>query len=237
MVTAALRHPSIAAFVIFLVILIVGLQMLLVHSPYSAPSSGMHFDWTYLAVAIPMVVKWVWVAYDLQVKVLVPWAAMSRGFTPAHKGRLLDYVGANYFVNALGRRAVQAHRGAACDAGTVEHRRLQRRDHLLFQVQIPYPYSDQTPSRSRYLLSYLGRQTLGLARPRWITDEDIVMEAFEDTSSAAGPGETLFVPTLGSSADFDCTPMPVSYAGGVVIPSIDVSVPKLYQFAIDIAGT
>ncbi|KAJ6467122.1 hypothetical protein DFH09DRAFT_1483570 [Mycena vulgaris] len=69
------------------------------HSPYNAPFSSMQFFWTYFPVAVLMVVEWIWVAYDLRVKVLVPWASMSRGFTPANQGWLLDYVGANYFLS------------------------------------------------------------------------------------------------------------------------------------------
>src|ERR1700761_8291968 len=52
---------------------------------------------TYFPVAILMVVEWIWATYDLQIKFLMPWAVMSRGFTSAERGWLLDYIGANYF--------------------------------------------------------------------------------------------------------------------------------------------
>ncbi|KAJ6606979.1 hypothetical protein B0H10DRAFT_2308671 [Mycena sp. CBHHK59/15] len=241
-----------AAFALFLVLLIVGLQMLLAHSPYPAPFSRIQFFWTYFPVAILMVVEWVWVAYDLQVKVLVPWAAMSRGFTPAHKGWLLDYVGANYFLaiwNAVRYRHVVvllAMLGlwSTAVAGVVTT--------SLFQIEevvhtAPATFAQTTvldsastfgPSSltdQRYLTSYLGRQTLALARPRWTTDDGIVMEAFADASSAPAGG-ILLAQTLGYSADLTCTAMPVSYAGNTSIPSFDPEFPTAYSIAVDIAG-
>ncbi|KAL6306240.1 hypothetical protein BKA93DRAFT_824396 [Sparassis latifolia] len=44
-----------------------------------------------------MIVEWVWAAYDLQVRLLTPWAELSRGTAP-EKVWKLDYFGWNYFV-------------------------------------------------------------------------------------------------------------------------------------------
>ncbi|KAJ6601512.1 hypothetical protein B0H10DRAFT_2230542 [Mycena sp. CBHHK59/15] len=245
-----------AAFGLILVLLIVGLEMLTSHSPYTAPSSGMQFFWTYFPVAILMVVEWVWGAYDLQVKVLVPWASMSRGFTPAHKGWLLDYIGANYFLsiwNAIRYRHVVVllttlGLWSTAITGVVTTSLFQIEDvahtapasFMRTTVLDPASTTAFSPSvlaDKAYLSSYLGRQTLSLARPRWTTDDDIALEAFADPSSSSTNG-TFVAKTQGYSADLSCTPASVSYAGNMTVSNTNSAIqgPTGYAFLFNITG-
>ncbi|KAJ6546639.1 hypothetical protein DFH09DRAFT_1367184 [Mycena vulgaris] len=241
----------VSLFAILLVLLIVGLEMLNRHSPYNAPSSSMQFFWTYFPVAVLMVVEWIWVAYDLQVKVLVPWASMSRGFTPAKQGWLLDYVGANYFLSvwtAIKYRHIVvlvAKLGlwSTAIAGIVTT--------SLFQIQDvshtspsafartttldPSSFAPSVLADTEYLNSFLGRQVLSLSPPRWTTSDNIVMEAFAD-SSLAPTTETLVAKTRGYSADLNCTAAAVSYAGNITIPGIDPDIPHAFAFLINVVG-
>ncbi|KAF7372630.1 TLDc domain-containing protein [Mycena venus] len=246
-----------AAFGLFLVLLIVALEMLNSHSPYTAPSSGMLFFWTYFPVAILMVVEWIWAAYDLQVKVLVPWAAMSRGFTPAHESWLLDYVSSNYFLNiwnAVRYRHVVVllttlGLWTTAIAGVVTTSLFQLEDMLhtspaMFTRMTELDYSLSADpsvllnlmSNKEYLNSYLGREVLSLSRPRWTTAEDIVMEAYAD-SSPAPTTERMVAPTRGYSADLNCTPSTVAYAGKMAIGTAIHGPPTTaYQFLLNITS-
>ncbi|KAJ6540342.1 hypothetical protein B0H19DRAFT_1381528 [Mycena capillaripes] len=240
-------------FALFLLLLIIGLEMLNRRSPYSAPSSGMLFFWTYFPVAVLMLVEWIWVAYDLQVKVLVPWASMSHEFTPARKGWLLDYVGANYFLSiwtAIKYRhfvILLATLGlwSTAVAGIVTT--------SLFQVQDVSHTSPRALTRTTmmdsssftvdaladkgYLNSYLGRQVLTLSRPRWTTPDDIVMEAVKDSSAASAP-EVLTLTTRGYSAELNCTAATISYAGNITVPSTDWESPNatVDAYLVNVAG-
>ncbi|KAJ6626535.1 hypothetical protein B0H10DRAFT_1998722 [Mycena sp. CBHHK59/15] len=241
-------------FVAFLLLLIVGLEMLNRHSPYNAPSAGMQFIWTYLPVALLMVVEWIWVAYDLQVKVLVPWASMSHGPTPAAKGWLLDYIGTNYLVRiwtAIKYRHVvvlltsvglwaTAIAGIATtslfqshDVSYTSPATLVRTTSLLDPASVgPSIFADKS-----YISYYLGRQVLSLSRPRWTTSDNIAIEAFADPS-ATSVAEMLRATTKGYSADLNCTAATVSYAGNVSIVGLDPDIPQAWAFLanVDAAG-
>ncbi|KAJ7795883.1 hypothetical protein B0H14DRAFT_95785 [Mycena olivaceomarginata] len=240
-----------SAFTIFLILLIVGLEMLNKHSPYNAPSQGMQFFWTYFPVAVLMVVEWIWMAYDLQVKVLVPWASMSRRFTPAKEGWLLDYVGANYFISlwtAFKYRHIVillATLGlwSTAIAGIVTTSLFQVQDvsHTFSKALTRtttldgFSFDPSVLADKGYLNSFLGRQVLSLARPRWSTSENIVMEAFVDSSPDSAT-ELLAANTRGYSAQLNCTTAAISYAGNMTIQSIDDESSIRYSFLVNIGG-
>ncbi|KAJ6568118.1 hypothetical protein B0H10DRAFT_2109910 [Mycena sp. CBHHK59/15] len=238
----------------FLILLIIGLEMLNRHSPYSAPSTGMLFIWTYLPVALLMVVEWVWSAYDLQVKILVPWAAMSRDFAPAHKGWLLDYIGSNYFTNlwsavkyghivilltTLGLWSTAIAGIVTASLFRMENLpRTTAADFLRTTMLDSFNFNTSAAADASYVNSYLGRQLLSLSRPRWTTSDNIVMEAFAAPSSAPTAG-TLVAETRGYSAGLTCKPASASYGGNAAIANITVSANTTRQelaFFVDIAA-
>jgi hypothetical protein len=257
-------------FAVFLVLLIVGLELFNQHvrsflkslepspsnflqSPYNAPSSGIQFFWTYFPVALLMVVEWIWMAYDLQVKALVPWASMSRGFTSASEGWLLDYVGSNYFIclwTAIKYRHIVVllvTLGIWCTAiagiVTTSLFQLQSISHtvprtLTRTTALDYSsFGLATLTDTTYLDSFLGRQTLGLSPSRWTTPENVVMEAFADSSSSSG-SEILSANTRGYAADLNCTPASIAYAGSIPIPSTDAEFQEsASSFLVNITGS
>ncbi|KAJ6595192.1 hypothetical protein DFH09DRAFT_1305869 [Mycena vulgaris] len=219
----------------FLLLLIIGLELFNRHSPYNAPSSGLQFLWTYAPVGLLMVVQWIWTAYDLQVKILVPWAALSRGPTPAEQGWLLDYIGVNALVGMLiafkYRHVVvllttlglwtMAIAGIVATSlfkiediahtSTANFKLTTSLDRSLLTNFDPAILADKN-----YLNSYLGRQLLGLSRPHWTTSDDIVLEAFEDSSGSVP--DRFLAQTHGYSGSLKCTPAVASYGGNVSIP-------------------
>ncbi|CAK5268055.1 unnamed protein product [Mycena citricolor] len=218
---------------LLLVALIAALDVLYRHSPFKAQSSAKLVVWTYLPVAVLMVIEFMWIAYDLQVKILVPWAELSRGFTPAHRGWSLDYLGANMLAN-LWHAAKYRHATvllttlglwSTAVAGVVTA--------SLFRVQTIAYTAPSTLNRTTalmpptvfdpgaladkgYTTSYLGRQVLGLPRPRWSIAGDIALEAVAGSPSSSG---TLGATTRGYSADLVCSPATVVFAGSSIIPS------------------
>ncbi|KAJ7181339.1 hypothetical protein C8R43DRAFT_1116720 [Mycena crocata] len=218
----------------FLLLLIVGLEVFNRNSPYTVPSPGLKFMWTYVPVGILMVVQWIWTAYDIQIKILVPWAAMSRGPVPAAEGWLLDYVGANPFVTlwtAFKYRHVvvlftTVGLWVTALAGIVATSLFQLED-TLHTTAVDFNLAtglyrslltDFDPAildAKQYVSSYLGRQILNLSRPQWSTADDIVLEAFSDTSGWRA--ERWFAQTRGYSVNLECQPAPASYGGNVSI--------------------
>ncbi|KAJ7665602.1 hypothetical protein B0H17DRAFT_1184527 [Mycena rosella] len=238
-------------FAVLLVLLIVGLEMLNTHSPYNAPSSSMQFFWTYFPVGFLMVVEWIWGVYDLQVKVLVPWASMSRGFTPASRGWLLDYVGGNYFLSiwtAIRFRHIVvllAKLGlwSTAIAGIVTTSLFQLQDvshtspttFTRTTTLDPSAFTPSLLSDRSYLNSFLGRRVLSLSPARWTAADSIAMEAFTDPSPGLTTG-TLMAQTRGYSADLDCTAAAVSYGGNMSIPGVDPDIPQAWSFLINVVG-
>ncbi|KAJ7716309.1 hypothetical protein B0H16DRAFT_1890221 [Mycena metata] len=249
-----LRVLPIGVFAAFILLMIIGLELFNRYSPYNAPSNAMQFMWTYSPVFLLMVVHWIWTAYDLQVKILVPWAEMSRGPTPAARGWLLDYVGMNPIV-ALQTAVRYRHIVVLITtlglwttglAGIVATSLFQIEDNVRtssadFNLATSLNRSlvtDFDPTvlvNKQYLSSYLGRQLLNLSRPVWTTSEDIVLEAFEDSSGSA-PAQTLIAQTQGYSASLACTQATASYGGNITIPANPPTqqFPKGYALFLDV---
>lgn len=222
-------------------------------SPYNAPSNAMQFIWTYAPVFLLMVVRWIWTAYDLQVKMLVPWAEMSRGPTPAARGWLLDYVGMHP-IAALQSAVRYRHIVVLITtlglwttglAGIVATSLFQIEDNVRtssanfnlatsLNRSLVTNFEPAVLINKQYLSSYLGRQLLNLSQPVWTTSEEIVLEAFEDSSGSVA--QTLIAQTQGYSASLACTPATASYGGNITIPANPPTpqFPKGYALFLDV---
>ncbi|KAF8185297.1 hypothetical protein K438DRAFT_1974009 [Mycena galopus ATCC 62051] len=231
-----LRALPTGIFTLSLLLVIVALELLNRHSPYNAPSRSLQFVWTYVPVGVLMVIHWIWTAYDLQIKILVPWAAMLQGPTPAEQSWLLDYLGVNPIVGlwtALRYRHVVVllttiglWMTALAGIVTTSLFELQENVHstpaefALTTVLNRSLLTDFEPSilgARQYVSSYLGRQVLNLSRPYWTTSDDIVVEAFGDASGSVT--DRLIAQTQGYSAELDCLPAAAVYGGNVSIPA------------------
>ncbi|KAJ7112086.1 hypothetical protein C8R44DRAFT_882494 [Mycena epipterygia] len=246
-----LHIVPICLFAALLLLLIIGLELFYRHSPYNAPSVGAQFMWTYAPVALLMIVQWIWTAYDLQVKILIPWAAMSCGPTPAQQGWLLDYIGNNVLVGvwtAFKYRhtvvlltTLGLWSTALAGIVTTSLFKIQDNPHTSaanFNLSTTLDRSLLTAfdpailADKNYLNSYLGRQVLNLSRPQWTTADNIVIEAFEYSSGLAA--DTLTAQTQGYSAGLECTKAVASYGGNVSIVSNVVGFPHAYAFFVDV---
>ncbi|KAJ7913023.1 hypothetical protein B0H13DRAFT_2659817 [Mycena leptocephala] len=217
----------IGVFATFILLMIIGLELFNRYSPYNAPSNAVQFIWTYAPVFLLMVVRWIWTAYDLQVKMLVPWAEMSRGPTPAARGWLLDYVGMHP-IAALQSAVRYRHIVVLITtlglwttglAGIVATSLFQIEDNVRtssanfnlatsLNRSLVTNFEPTVLVNKQYLSSYLGRQLLNLSQPVWTTSEEIVLEAFEDSSGSVA--QTLIAQTQGYSASLACTPATAS---------------------------
>jgi hypothetical protein len=213
----------------------------------------MQFIWTYAPVFLLMVVRWIWTAYDLQVKMLVPWAEMSRGPTPAARGWLLDYVGMHP-IAALQSAVRYRHIVVLITtlslwttglAGIVATSLFQIEDNVRtssanfnlatsLNRSLVTNFEPAVLVNKQYLSSYLGRQLLNLSQPVWTTSEEIVLEAFEDSSGSVA--QTLIAQTQGYSASLACTPATASYGGNITIPANPPTprFPKGYALFLDV---
>ncbi|KAJ6543047.1 hypothetical protein B0H19DRAFT_1172654 [Mycena capillaripes] len=246
-----LRLLPICIFALVLLLLIIGLELFYRHSPYNAPSKSGTFMWTYAPVALLMIVQWVWKAYDLQVKILVPWAAMSRGPVPARESWLLDYIGGNSLVT-LWTACRYGHivvllttlgLWSTALAGIVTTSLFTIQDNVYttsttFNLTTTLDRSlltDFDPailSDKNYLNSYLGRQLLNLSRSQWTTADGIVIEAFGDSSAVAS--ESMISQTLGYSGRLDCKKATASYGGNQTIQSNVVGFPDGVAWFVDV---
>jgi hypothetical protein len=161
-------------------------------------------------------------------RILAPWAAMSHGFVPAQSGWLLDYIGSNYFVN-LWTATKNKHyvilltsAGLWCTAiagiVTTSLFNVQPTLHtfttnLVHTRMLNSSFTPEMMLDKTYINRYLGQQ-LGLNRPNWTIENNIVLEPFHDPS-ATFTTETLEATTWGYSADLNCTPVVISEGGTV----------------------
>jgi hypothetical protein len=227
--------------------------LIVYQSPYNAPSNAMQFMWTYTPVFLLMIVHWIWTAYDLQVKTLIPWAEMSCGPTPAARGWLLDYMSMNPIV-ALQTAVRYRHIVVLITtlglwttglAGIVATSLFQIEDNVRtssanfnlatsLNRSLVTNFDPTVLINKQYLSSYLGRQLLNLSRPVWTTSEDIVLEAFEDSSGSMA--QTLVAQTQGYSASLACTQATASYGGNITIPANPPTpqFPKGYALFLDV---
>ncbi|KAJ7683079.1 hypothetical protein B0H17DRAFT_1205323 [Mycena rosella] len=233
-------------------LLIIGLELFNRHSPYNAPSTGLRIVWTYVPVGLILVVEWIVSAYDLQVKILIPWAAMSRGPTPAKQGWLLDYIGVNQLVSVstafkyrhtvvllttLGLWSTALASIAATSLFNIQDSVQTSGAHLTLATALDRSLlTDFDPAilaDKGYLNSFLGRQLFNLSRPQWTTSEDIVLEAFGSSGSVA---DSLVAQTHGYSASLKCTPAPAAYGGNVSIPPNPIPNAVALFINVDAAG-
>ncbi|KAJ7133083.1 hypothetical protein C8R44DRAFT_730281 [Mycena epipterygia] len=149
-----------------LLLLLIALELFNQHSPYNTRSTGAKFMWAYAPVGILMIVNWIWTAYDLQIKTLVPWAAISRRATLAEQSWLLDYIGVNPIVIVL-----TAFRYRTSPNRTL----LSNFDPSILAEK---HYVNEPLSQSQYL----GRQVLNLSRTCWTTKDDFVVAVLGDFS-------------------------------------------------------
>ncbi|KAJ7282485.1 hypothetical protein C8J57DRAFT_1295498 [Mycena rebaudengoi] len=205
-----------------LLLFIVGLEIFNRQSPYDAPTAGMQFVWTYIPVALLMIVHWIWATYDLQIKVLMPWSAMSVGFSPAQESWLLDYIGGNYFVGLWSAIRLRHFVVLLATLGLWTTALAGIVTTSLFQIQdltstlpadftrtailSPSSLASFSPSvlaDKSYVNAYLGRQVLHtLPRPPW-------------TTTGRHLGEILLAETRGYSADLVCVDAVASYGGNI----------------------
>ncbi|KAJ7620921.1 hypothetical protein B0H17DRAFT_1151880 [Mycena rosella] len=247
-----LRLLPTGIFAAFLLLLIIGLELFNRHSPYNAPSTGLRIVWTYVPVGLILVVEWIVSAYDLQVKILIPWAAMSRGPTPAKQGWLLDYIGVNQLVSVLtafkyrhtvvllttlGLWSTALASIAATSLFNIQDSVQTSGAHLTLATALDRSLlTDFDPAilaDKGYLNSFLGRQLFNLSRPQWTTSEDIVLEAFGSSGSVA---DSLVAQTHGYSASLKCTPAPAAYGGNVSIPPNPIPNAVALFINVDAAG-
>jgi hypothetical protein len=235
-----LRLSATLLFIVFLLLLTTLLQLFLHFSPYPAPSSNtVSFVWTYLPVALLMVVGWVWETYDLWVRVLVPWGvlrASGAGEERAGDGWLLDYRSSNYFTafySAFKRRHYViplTYLGfwMAAIAGIVSTSLWALQDTLhtatppapLVRTSVMDPRvfnSGNFTGDKGYLNAYVGRQVYNLSRPRWITVDDIVMEPFSLPAISFPNVYSYTAQTNGYSAELNCTDATAQYTGQIVL--------------------
>jgi hypothetical protein len=181
-----------------------------------------------------MIVHWIWATYDLQIKVLMPWSAMSVGFSPAQESWLLDYIGGNYFVGLWSAIRLRHFVVLLATLGLWTTALAGIVTTSLFQIQdltstlpadftrtailSPSSLASFSPSvlaDKSYVNAYLGRQVLHtLPRPPWTTTDDIVMEGFGHSISPS-VGEILLAETRGYSADLVCVDAVASYGGNI----------------------
>jgi hypothetical protein len=192
--------------------------------------------WTYVPVGVLMIVHWIWTAYDLQIKILVPWAAMSRGPAPAEQSWLLNYVAVNPAVavwTAFKYRHIVVLLATlglwmTALAGIVTTSLFQLQDnvhttaadfHLTTSLDrsLLTHFDSAILGAKQYMSSYFGRQVLNLSRPYWTTSDDIVLEAFGASSGSVA--DRLIAQTQGYSANLHCATAIVSYGGNVSIPA------------------
>ncbi|KAJ7063804.1 hypothetical protein C8F01DRAFT_1229445 [Mycena amicta] len=193
-----------------------------------------------IIVALELLNNHLWQAYDLQTKLLLPWAILSRGFSPAENAWLLDYTSANVFqilfmaLKFRGRHLVVLLTTlgvwATALAGIVTTSLFQVQDlQHTFATRLARTTALNTSVQaldaasladSGYTVSYLGRQVMGVARNRWVTTDNIVMESFANQPNSESSSDTLLAETLGYSADLNCTTASVSYAGMTLIPDV-----------------
>ncbi|KAJ7614948.1 hypothetical protein FB45DRAFT_1064567 [Roridomyces roridus] len=249
---ALLRIIPTAVFGLVLLLLIIGLELFYRHSPYDAPTTGARFMWTYAPVAILMVVQWVWTAYDLQVKILIPWAAMSRERTPASNGWLLHYIGSDVVTGVLTALKLRHTSVLLTTLGlwSVSLASIVTTSlfHIETNVNVASTVLRQTTALDRglvtqfdpailadkhYLDVYLGRQSLNLSRSQWTTADDVVLAGFGDLNDSEGV-QNLTAHTNGFSGALDCSVAEATYGGNVSIQSNIVGFPDAFQFFIDV---
>ncbi|KZT66183.1 hypothetical protein DAEQUDRAFT_813723 [Daedalea quercina L-15889] len=75
---------------------VVGLEVFVqqssLHTGFPAPSTTLQNLATYIPVAFIIAVGWVWQAYEVEVKKILPWASMSAGPVPASDSVLLGWI-------------------------------------------------------------------------------------------------------------------------------------------------
>jgi hypothetical protein len=215
-------------FVLFLSLLIILLEIFVRHSPYDAPSMpGILFLWTYMPVGVVLAIGWIWDSYDLQIRVLTPWAVLNNNPTPAQDGLLLDYIGAGYFGgmwSAVRRRHYWVLLGyfgfwMAGIAGIVSTSLWAIEESLLISatpvirtstLDTSMFLSNSAPDYD-YVLAYIGRQAYGIPRPRWSTTDDIVLESLSLPSNISGNTLHFASTTYGYAAALNCTEASASF--------------------------
>ncbi|KAJ7820216.1 hypothetical protein B0H14DRAFT_2600081 [Mycena olivaceomarginata] len=230
----------------FLLLFIIALELFNQHTPYNAPSTGLQFLWTYVPVGALMIVNWICTAYDLQIKILVPWAAMSRGPGPELAPRLYRRQPPSSHIVVL---LTTLGLWMTVLAGIVTTSLFQRQENVQmtaadFNLTMSLNRSlltDFHPSilvAKQYVSSYLGRQVVNLSRSYWTTSDEIVLEAFENPLGSSA-GDRLIAQTQGYSASLDCLSAPDSYGGNVSIranPPIP-ALPVGFALFVDVNAT
>ncbi|TFY54543.1 hypothetical protein EVJ58_g8802 [Rhodofomes roseus] len=177
------------------------------HTGFAVPSTTLQNLATYLPIAFIIFVGWVWQAYELEVKELIPWASMCSGPVAPSDSIQLDYVGSNPLVTIATAIRKRHHGILICTLGTVAVAvcsivaasiwDLEPAPRVLpVTLQRTGTYDgaslDSPADVSQSLTRYLARTVLQLSSPSWMTD-DYVISPFN--LSDATPGMVLSVYT------------------------------------------